>query len=54
LAPLKEGKKYAALFAGRILRMIYGPMNNNGIWRMMHIIMSFISFTMNFIVKLIT
>jgi hypothetical protein len=33
LTPLKEGQKYAAIFAGRILRIIYGPTNNNGIWR---------------------
>ena len=33
LAPLKGGGKYAANLSRRILRVIYGPVNDNGIRR---------------------
>ena len=37
LAPLKEGRKYALNFERRILRMIYVPVNDNGVWRTRYI-----------------
>jgi hypothetical protein len=46
VGPAQKNGNMLRIFEGRILRMIYGPIRDNGIWRQ-DITMSFMRSTMN-------